>query len=205
MKGMALDAIHHDVVDTLGEKVVTYSTITKYACSSSFTIDKDTTPPEPMDVALNSFDQAILTALADYPLFSVRELSRRIYLSVYTVHRHLTQSLNFTIRYLRWVPHFLTPEQKELRVHMAGELLRILAVHSTRQWHNIVTLDESWFDWNSDHDFMWLPTGDAVPDIERYTIQSPKLMITIVWNIGGFYIVNFLPTVCKFNAQYYTN
>jgi hypothetical protein len=23
-------------------------------------------------------------------------------------HRHLTQSLRFTVRHLRWVPHFLT-------------------------------------------------------------------------------------------------
>jgi hypothetical protein len=27
-------------------------------------------------------------------------------------HRQLTQSLRFTVRYLRWVPHFLTAEQK---------------------------------------------------------------------------------------------
>jgi hypothetical protein len=99
----------------------------------------------------------------------------------------------------------LTPEQKELRVHRAGELLRILAVQSTRQWHDIVTLDESWFYWNSNHGLMWLPPGDAVSDRERYTIQSPKLMLTIVWSPGAFHIVNFLPTGCKFNAQYSTN
>jgi DNA-binding IclR family transcriptional regulator len=39
---------------------------------------------------------------------SVRELSRRICLPRSTVHRHrhLTQSFRFTVRYLRWVPHF---------------------------------------------------------------------------------------------------
>jgi hypothetical protein len=166
MKGMALNAIHHDLVETLGEKAVAYSTGTKYARSSRFTLDKETAPPEPMDVGLNAVDQAILTALADYPFLSVRELSRRICLPRSTVHRHLTQSLRFTIRHLRSVPHALTAEQKELRVHMAGELLRILAVQGTRQWHGIITLDESWFDWNSDHDLMWLPPEDAVPDRE---------------------------------------
>jgi hypothetical protein len=181
------------------------ATVTKSARSSRFTLDKDTAQPEPMDIGLNAVDQAILTALADYPFLSVRELSRRTCLPRSTVHRHLTQSLHFTIRHLRQVPYFLTQEQKELRVHMAGELLRILAVQSTRQWHDVVTLDESRFSWNNDHDLMWLPPGDAVPDRERYTIQSPKLMLTIVWNPGGFHIVNFLPTGCKFNAQYDTN
>jgi histone-lysine N-methyltransferase SETMAR len=205
MKGMALDAIHQNLVETLGEKAVAYPTVTKSARRSRFTLDKDTAPPEPMEVGLNAADQAILTDLADCPFLSVRELSRRICLPRSIVHRHLTQSLHFTIPHLGWVPHVLTAEQKELRVHMASELLRILAVQSTRQWHDIVTLDESWFYRNSDHDLMWLPPGDAVPDRERYTLQSPKLMLTIVWSPGGFHIVNFLPTGCKFNAQYYTN
>jgi hypothetical protein len=38
----------------------------------------------------------------------VRELSRKIYLPRSTVHwhRHLTQSLRFTVRHLRWAPTF---------------------------------------------------------------------------------------------------
>jgi hypothetical protein len=36
----------------------------------------------------------------------VCELSPKICLPRPTVHRHLTQLLRFTVRYLRWVPHF---------------------------------------------------------------------------------------------------
>jgi hypothetical protein len=36
----------------------------------------------------------------------VCELSRRICLPRSTLHRHLTQSLLFMVRHLRWVPHF---------------------------------------------------------------------------------------------------
>jgi hypothetical protein len=38
-------------------------------------------------------------------------------------HQHLTQSLRFTVRHLRRVPHFLTAEQKQILVQMAIELL----------------------------------------------------------------------------------
>jgi hypothetical protein len=41
-------------------------------------------------------------------------------------------------------PPLLTVEQKQIRVQMAIELLQVLSVQSTRQWHDIVTLDESW-------------------------------------------------------------
>jgi hypothetical protein len=50
---------------------------------------------------------------------------------------------------------------------------------------------------------MWMPPGETVPDRERYTIQSSKLMVTIMWNPNGFYIVNDLPKGNKFNVQYY--
>jgi hypothetical protein len=37
----------------------------------------------------------------------------------------------------------LTAEQKRIRVDMSRELLRVLSVQMARQWHDIVTLDES--------------------------------------------------------------
>jgi hypothetical protein len=36
MKGMAVDAIHDDLVRTLGKDAVTYSTVTKYTRSAQF-------------------------------------------------------------------------------------------------------------------------------------------------------------------------
>jgi hypothetical protein len=68
---------------------------------------------------------------------------------------------------------------------MAGELLRVLSVQSAGQWHDLVTLDESCFDLGSEHDLMQTAPGEIVPDRERYTIQSPKFMVTIVWNPNG--------------------
>jgi hypothetical protein len=104
MKRMALDAIHDDLVHTLGEDAVAYSAVTKYARSAHFSRRKGATPPEAPDVGRSSIDEAILTALAEFsfPFSSVRELSRRICLPRSTVHphRHLTQSLHFTVRSL---------------------------------------------------------------------------------------------------------
>jgi hypothetical protein len=110
MKGMALDAIHDDLVRTLGKDAVAYSTVTKYACSAQFSGRKEAIPPEAPNVERSPVDEAIITALAEFPFpfSSVRELSRGICLSRSTVHRHwhLTQSLRFTMRHFRWAPHF---------------------------------------------------------------------------------------------------
>jgi hypothetical protein len=106
MKGMALDAIHDDLVRTLGKDAVAYSTVTKYTLSAQFSDRKKAISPEAPDVERNPVDEAILTALAEFPFLfsSIRELSRRICLPRSTVHRHLTQSLRFTVRHLRWFP-----------------------------------------------------------------------------------------------------
>jgi hypothetical protein len=114
MKGRALDAIHNDLVRTLGKDAVTYSAVTKYARSAQFSGRKEAIPPEAPDVERSPVDEVILTALAEFPFSSVRELSWRICLRKSTVHRHrhLTQSLRFMVRHLRWLPHFLTAEQK---------------------------------------------------------------------------------------------
>jgi hypothetical protein len=39
----------------------------------------------------------------------------------------------------------LNPEQQWIPVNMGSELLRVLSVQGARQWHDLVTLDESWF------------------------------------------------------------
>jgi hypothetical protein len=99
MKRMALDAIHDDLVRTLGKDAVAYSTVTKYVRSVQFSGRKETTSPEAPDVERGLVDEATLTDLAEFPFpfSSVRELSRRICLPRSTVHRNRTQSLLFTV------------------------------------------------------------------------------------------------------------
>jgi hypothetical protein len=189
MKGMGLDAIHDDLVRTLGKDAVAYSTVTKYARSAQFSGRKEATPPEAPDVERSPVDEAKLTGLAEFPFpfSSVNELSLRNCLPRSTVNRHrrVTQSLRFTVRHLRWVPHFLTGEQKQIRVKMAIELLQVLLVQRTRQWHHVLILDESWVYLFSEHDLMWTAPGEIVVDRQRHTDQSPKFMLTVVWNPIG--------------------
>jgi hypothetical protein len=76
IKGMALDAIHDDLVRTLGKDAVTYSTVTKYTRNAQFSGRKEATPPEAPCVERSPVDEATLTALAEFPFpfLSVREL-----------------------------------------------------------------------------------------------------------------------------------
>jgi hypothetical protein len=86
---------------------------------------------------------------------------------------------------------------------LSQELLSILERQKQRSWHDIVTLDESWFYLNIDHEFTWLQPDGESPEKERRTIQLKKVMHTIVWNPSCFHLINVLPKWFKFNANFY--
>jgi hypothetical protein len=67
MKEMALDAIHNDLVRTLGTDAVAYSTVTKYARSAQFSGRKEATASEAPDVERSPVNETILTVLAEFP------------------------------------------------------------------------------------------------------------------------------------------
>jgi hypothetical protein len=203
--GLSLDAIREDLMPVLGENAVAYSMVTKYVRSEKFAPKNDGPPSEAMTVEPGPVDQAILIVLPGDPFSSVRELSQLICLPRSTVQRRLTDSLHVRIQHLRWIVRLLNLEQKRIRVNMAGELLRVLSIQGARQWHDLATLDESWFDLRSVDDLMWTAPGEIVPDRKRYNIQLPKFMVTIVWNPSGFHVVKAFPKWSKFNAQSDTN
>jgi hypothetical protein len=79
----------------------------------------------------------------------------------------------------------------------------MLESQQVRCWHNIVTLDESWFHLSIDHEIIWLYSDEKVPERERQTLQSKKLMLRIVGNPRRFYFINVLSNACKFNASHF--
>jgi hypothetical protein len=80
---------------------------------------------------------------------------------------------------------------------MANESLGIVSVQSARQWHDIVTLDESQIYLVSEHDLMWMapekssPTKSAHGSFAEIYAYNP--------------CSNTLPKERKFNAQNSTN
>jgi histone-lysine N-methyltransferase SETMAR len=55
---------------------------------------------------------------------------------------------------------------------------------------------------STDHEFIWFPRDEKVPERERHTVQSRKFMLTIVWNPRGFHLINVLPNGCTFSTDF---
>jgi hypothetical protein len=125
-KGMNARDIHSDRVATLGTKVPGYSTVTSWLREAQLDLFSETAVDFTEDAEVDKIDEAILSALEIQPFGSVRDIAELAHLVCSTIHWHLTSSLGFLVRHLRWIPHVLTEQQKQIRVSNSERLLTIL-------------------------------------------------------------------------------
>ena len=89
--------------------------------------------------------EAIRSAVEDSKISSVRQVSDATGVPIATAHSILRERLGLKKIMARWVPHDLTPDQKNTRVVMCREMLETLGSLNRRGFLNIFTADESWF------------------------------------------------------------
>jgi hypothetical protein len=166
--------IHDDLVATLGEEAIAYGTVTESFRKAQTGRDGAMPLSEEISPYIDDSDEAILSALEELLFLSVRQLSRATHLQATTVYRRLSEKLEFTARHLRWMPQILSDDGNATRIQGSKSLLTLLPAQDTRDWHDVVTLDESWFYYITDHELMWLPREGNVTDRECVAVQSKK-------------------------------
>jgi hypothetical protein len=150
LKGMLVQTIHDDLIATLSNKALAHSTVTIHNRQSPFKPRRMFTSPH-----FDDSDRAVLATLEEKSFSSVRKLARATHLQFITVHKRLTNSLGFVLCHLRWVPHILSSPQKLQPVDLSSSLVWTLEVQERRAWHDIVTLDGSWFYDSTDYESIW--------------------------------------------------
>jgi hypothetical protein len=87
--------------------------------------------------------------------------------------------VEFQVRHLRRVPHRLLDAQKSHRVEFSRALRSVSRTQQGRHWHDIITFDESQFYLDIDHESIWLPPDENLPERERHMVESEKLTMTM--------------------------
>jgi hypothetical protein len=89
-KGLSARAIHEDLVATLGQDAVAYSTVTRYLHEIRFDPSTEAKASIEIPQVPDDSDEAILAALCEVPFASVRQLARPTHISAAKVYRRLT-------------------------------------------------------------------------------------------------------------------
>ena len=205
-EGKSFDEISDELKKQFGESAYMRSAIYKWiqrAKLSQYPEEED-----PMEENKeNRIDEQLLViisqTLEEDPNSSVRSIARHLNESHSTVYRYLTIHLGLVYKHTRWLPHKLDNSQLQKRIKQSFELYQIILKAKKNSYRNLITGDQSWFMYKYSQPGRWVLEEDENPTSERDLISSEKVMITIIWGVWGFYIVDMLPEGDHYNSSYF--
>jgi hypothetical protein len=123
LKEPSTHAIHEDFAATLGCDAVAYNSVTQRLRKGHLLPSSQGAPSADGRNGIDDADQAVLPVLGKNAFASVRQLSRLTHIPPTTVYYRLKESIWFTARHFRWVPHALSAGQKARRVDLSRQRL----------------------------------------------------------------------------------
>jgi hypothetical protein len=75
--------------------------------------------------------------------------------------------------------------------------------HGTNSFRYIITSDESWFHFECQHASQRSVSRDEIPQKADLAIGTVKFMLTAIWGVNGFHLLDLVSSQCRFNAQYF--
>ena len=117
---------------------------------------------------------------------TVRNIARKVGISLSTVHLILKKHLKVRKISARWVPHLLTDEQKRQRVKVAKKLLQMFPKYDKKQFANVVTGDETWVHYfepvRKVSNKIWATKHSKRPIIAKRSLSTKKVLYAIFFS-----------------------
>jgi histone-lysine N-methyltransferase SETMAR len=85
------------------------------------------------------------------------------------------------------------------------DILPLLERMEASNFHNIVTGDESWFTLELQQSAKWSTSREDVRQRARQQIGTTKSMLTVIWGVDGFHVVDLMSSQCSFDSQYFVD
>ena len=121
--------------------------------------------------------------------FTVRDIARKVGISLSTVHLILKKHLKVRKISARWVPHLLTDEQKRQWVKVAKKLLQMFPKYDKKQFANVVTGDETWVHYfepvRKVSNKIWATKHSKRPIIAKRSWSTKKVLYAIFFSGEG--------------------
>jgi len=137
---------------------------------------------------------------------TIRELANETNISVGSVHSILIQDLGFRRIAARFVPKLLTSEQKQLRLEIAQDMLKI--VDSDPNFLNtVITGDETWvYGYDPETKLQsseWRHPTDPRPRTARQARSKVKVMLTVFFDSNSVVHHGYAPHCRTITKGYY--
>ncbi len=206
--GVANPNIYRHIVSSFGPAMYSKSTVHHWAhrfrlgARSVKSLPRSGRPPKLTAAKLAE----ICRLLQGDKTLSIRELSRRVRLSVGTIHKSVCKVLQLCKRPAKWVAHLLMVAQKQRRVTICRQNLALVRRRANFM-NSIVTGDESWIfacdPASHQATSVWLSTGETHPQKVRLERVTVKVMLILFFDSEGIILKRYIPQGHSINADVY--
>ncbi|UYV61976.1 hypothetical protein LAZ67_1007240 [Cordylochernes scorpioides] len=144
---MSPKEIYEDMVDTLREDAPSYSTVKKWVAAFKLrriSTEDEHGPGRPVEsVTQENIDKIHDLVMLDRRM-TVRQIEETLGIPKTTVDRIMREHLGLRKISARWVPKFLTPDQKTVRRKLSSDNLALFEANPEEFVNRFVTMDETW-------------------------------------------------------------
>ena len=136
--GCSLKKLMTEISTAFGPSCVSYDTVRRWKKKFESGVESIKNAPKsgrPKSASRKEIVSKIKEIIEGDARFTVRDIARKVGISLSTVHLILKKHLKVRKISAGWVPHLLTDEQKRQRVKVAKKLLQMLGVNTSPDRH----------------------------------------------------------------------
>jgi len=139
----------------------------------------------------------------------VREIAETIGISKERVGYILHEELDIKKLCARWVPRFLTADQKRTRMKISEQCLERFNKNKTDFVRLFITMEETWIHHykpeSKQQSKQWTEAGCSAPKKTRSLTSAGKVMASLFWGAEGILFIDYLEKGKTITGEYYSN
>ena len=190
--GYSLKKLMTEISTAFGPSCVSYDTVRRWKKKFESGVESIKNAPKsgrPKSASRKEIVSKIKEIIEGDARFTVRDIARKVGISLSTVHLILKKHLKVRKISARWVPHLLTDEQKRQRVKVAKKLLQMFPKYDKKQFANVVTGDETWVHYfepvRKVSNKIWATKHRKRPIIAKRSLSTKKVLYEIFFSGEG--------------------
>lgn len=173
------------------------------------TLEDDPRPGRPTSVANDENARAVDKVIRDQRNITLRGIKDKVGFSTASIRKILRDRLHARKLVSRWIPHLLTPDQKEARVKWCQEMLKKFDRGRSKRTDDIVTGDETWIycyePESKQQSRVWVFDDEPRPTkLKRSRCVAKQMVAVFVRKFGVVAAIPLEPGKTV-NAQWYAN
>jgi len=209
--GLTATEIHEELITAHGPDVVSYPTVQRWCKRTKegiMEIEDNPRSGRPVTGPTEENIQEVRSLIEQDPHSTYDDIEAETSLSRGTIETIIHQYLELRKITSRWVPHQLTPDQKQERVNICKENLKRFREGSGRLC-DIITGDETWIYLRQvrrkQTNASWIELGESPGTVIRRSKNEPKFLFCIFFKSTGPVLVHAVEKDKKVDRFYYIN